>query len=138
MATKKTGAPDRGYISVAKHKFLLNEGALSELKLTPHDINVISVVARNRSLDEKELLRLVKESQPSRNAMDIVNIILKIDHKILSASSKDENGATKKAIAKNYLTWASYLESPHQVMGHVHKSEKGPSGKKLSKKKNRS
>lgn len=87
----------------ASQKVQLNGGELSSFSLSPHDINVISIVARRPDLPKKDLLRLVDSSAPSDHARDIVYLIL---GKPVPATTPGL--AHKKIIANNYVFWATH------------------------------
>ena len=101
---KKVGKKASGAMKSAKSSFIA--GNKSSLALSSHDINVISVAAQLPKLPRDELMRLLTESGASKNAMDIVTIILGGGP---AAPQKTSSFEVKKAIASNYVSWASDL-----------------------------
>ena len=94
-------------LKVGKNHFDFNNGKRSSFDLTPHDVNVITIIANRPSADRKDLYRLVQQHPPSDNAMDIVTIILGMEMPKRAKPSSPAEIALKKAIANNFVLWSA-------------------------------
>lgn len=110
-AAKKASKGERRKAAPSQYEF--NDGDLSALELSAHDINMISIVAQRPKLENSELMNLIRAGMPSQDALDIVKIILepKEAKKALADSELDPGAAAKLAIARNYMAWAKALSS---------------------------
>lgn len=110
MATKKAGVGSEASGAMAS-KYRFNGGEVSKLRLTPHDINIISIVAQKPKVEYEALMSLILNARPSKNAIDIVNIMLMPAAKseATKKSKTDKKAMVKLLIANNYEQWAKEL-----------------------------
>lgn len=80
------------------------------IKLSSHDINVVSVIAQQASLPRDYLLRFAKDSGISPDAYSVIEVLLDNRKKIKGFTVKeaDKKNATYEA-ASDFHEWAEAL-----------------------------